>query len=104
MAGYDHGETLMLHGFFQVVGELRLVVGVAFADEFNSEFLQYLEQRQPFPYLPVAGAGLVAGHGRGPVVQEHQRDIAVAPGRVHQAGHPGVEEGGVADESHYFAA
>ena len=45
---------------------------------------------------------LVAGHGRGAVVQDHQGEVVVVVHRVDQAGDAAVEEGAVADEGHHL--
>ena len=49
-----------------------------------------------------AGMGLEAGHGGGGVVQHHQQHVGVVIGGVHQTGHDGVEEGGVAADSDHL--
>ena len=46
------------------------------------------------------GGGLVAGHGRGGVVQDHQDETGLMEHRVDQGRDPGMEKGGVPDGGH----
>ena len=45
--------------------------------------------------------GLVAGHGRGAVVQDDQQKIVALVHGVDQSREPGMEKSGVADKGHH---
>ena len=58
----------------------------------------------PEDVLQHAGVGLMAGHGGGAVVEDDHQDVVLVEHGVGQAGHAGMEEGGVADEGHHRLA
>ena len=92
-------------GDLQQVHEGGQVVGVGLFEEAGAAGPHQVRDEHRVARLPGGGeahlgGGLVAGHGRGGVVQDHQDEAGLMKHRVDQGRDPGVEKGGVPDGGH----
>ena len=110
MFGDDHrhparGAPAIGVGLLQQVHERGEVVGVGLFDEAGAAGPHQVRDEHRVARLPGGGethlgGGLVAGHGRGGVVQDHQDETGLMKHRVDQGRDPGMEKGGVPDGGH----